>query len=308
MNNDAWKAAVNPSSISSLASDPTAAAVLTAAVGSPSSSSLTEGDATTTPPAEPPTLSKAATKAVNKAARAAAKAAKAAEKTAVKAAAAAGNNGDNSCDSVDNCETAPASPGSPASSSTVVRLSPATSPPPILLTATSIPEPVVSTATAAVTSAVVSSVGPSGSSAAPWDCADGSIVTAANGSESGESGEKVLSLSDSLRLETDFELEPGVDLKADLGLPIVATGDGAPGFHTIMAIEGKGKESEEPLVEGNDSTVILNSSSRPDDLGFEMIEKEEAVLACAGETLTGAGGEAGSGKTRKGWLWAWSRS
>ncbi|CAM9917998.1 unnamed protein product, partial [Laminaria digitata] len=115
-------------------------------------------------------------------------------------------------------------------------------------------------------------------------------------------------LSESLKLEPDFELEPGVDLKADLGIAPAGKGTTAtvPGVeHREAAGEGEG---------GGDSGVEIGTSGRSEDLGFEMIEKAEAVGAAVGAGGGGTPPEVarnaapGGGKARKGWPWGWSRS
>ena len=129
----------------------------------------------------------------------------------------------------------------------------------------------------------------------------------ATAAESGDGADGPL--SESLKLEPDFELEPGVDLKADLGIAPACNGT-----TTVPGVEHReagGGEGGEPRV---DSGVEFSTSGRSEDLGFEMIDKAEAVGAAAG-----AGGEGtppevasdallGGGKARKGWSWAWGRS
>lgn len=129
-------------------------------------------------------------------------------------------------------------------------------------------------------------------------------------------------LSDSLRLEPDIELEPGVDLKADLGL---ATGEeeGAAAEAAAETTVAQSLELENievappPVTVAAGTTVVENSvtSIRADDLGFEMIEKAEAAGA-ATAVSSGSGGGGGNGPpveetgkaARKGWPWAWGRN
>ncbi|CAM9524393.1 unnamed protein product [Ectocarpus fasciculatus] len=106
------------------------------------------------------------------------------------------------------------------------------------------------------------------------DKAAGGVVAPGGGEEP---------LSESLDLATDLELEPGIDLKADLGIVTNAPAAAAPAAATaVTEVEDSGRA--EPA----------------DNLGFEMIEKAEVVESGAG---TGA-----NGKTRKPWPWAWTRS
>lgn len=108
-------------------------------------------------------------------------------------------------------------------------------------------------------------------------------------------------LSDSLRLEPDIELEPGVDLKADLGLAVAD--ESVVAMSTTMAVPVEHESG-------------VSAGGKADDLGFEMIDKDEA----AGAALNAEGSERGtdrspvdsapvSGKAaRKAWPWIWGRN
>ncbi|CBJ28629.1 expressed unknown protein [Ectocarpus siliculosus] len=102
-------------------------------------------------------------------------------------------------------------------------------------------------------------------------------------------------LSESLDLATDLELEPGVDLKADLGIVTNAPAAAAAAATAVTEVEDGGC--------GGAGASAVGDSGRAeaaDNLGFEMIDKAEVVGSGAG---TGA-----NGKTRKPWPWAWTRS
>lgn len=260
-----------------------------AAVSPPASGAETEAIAPVPPP-EPAPRGKVASKAA-KAAKAAEKAVKAADKATAKTAAAATATAVGEV-----CDTAPASPGSPATSTTTVREGNTTVGSVSVVVPDSLGEP------AAASSAAI--VGVDGAITAPWDEANGM----AEGAEGAEEP-----LSESLRLEPDLELEATTveSLKADLGLPTITTGgeNASMGFEMNEAGEGEVVPSDEPASEGVDS--VVGNSGRADDLGFEMIDKAEALGAApavdVGAAPTGVDGANGK-VARKVWPWAWGRS
>lgn len=306
MNNDAWKAAVTPAyAPASDIATPTATAAIY-------SSEVCET------PAPPPNdfsttgsrIGKAASRAA-RAAKAAEKAARAANKAVAKAAVAT--------DCSDGAETAPASPGSPAATT------------PSTMTAVSLDDPPASITTVAPTvaalqhaaadSAVHESKRGSGVPAAPWDIVEGVIAERGDGERDGGDEAVDEPLSASLDLEPDLELEPGVDLKADLGLPVVnSTAVGPMVSDTATCFEPNEASIEEPagtvVSDPTSATATAAASAgRSDDLGFELIEKAEAVGAAVAATVgkadslgTTDGSNGSGGKARKGWSWAWSRS
>ncbi|CAM9739118.1 unnamed protein product, partial [Ectocarpus sp. 6 AP-2014] len=119
------------------------------------------------------------------------------------------------------------------------------------------------------------------------DKAAGGVVAPGGGGEE--------PLSESLDLATDLELEPGVDLKADLGIVTNAPAAAAAAGTAVTEVEDGGC--------GGAGASAVGDSGRAeaaDNLGFEMIDKAEVVGSGAG---TGP-----NGKTRKPWPWAWTRS
>lgn len=148
-------------------------------------------------------------------------------------------------------------------------------------------------------------------------------------------------LSDSLRLEPDIELEPGVDLQAELGLAAVADyagfesvaaanyegDDGVPTVGSLEDIALTSVDSDVPLLVSATTSGVVAAKGRESamsasvlDLGFEMIDKDEAAGAATAAAAAGGSGASGasgvtrgmgakSGKTsRKSWAWAWGRN
>lgn len=312
MNNDAWKAADIPASTSS---DPTSASP-EAAGGAPSPAETSSRGSISNS-----SSSSTSTNTNNRVARGAAKAG--AKKAAARAAAAAVAGKSDAASAAGNiCDTAPASPGSPATTTAVaVRGGPVVYS--VASATTSQAKTEVSAARSftadpvdhAAAAAIDAPLQPppqrpqqqqqhsrasSSAAPAPWDEANSGGVIATDPTLDAAAGEGEEPLSDSLRLEPDFELEPGVDLKADLGL-----GEAASGLEQREAGVGAGMEEHDPLADGgNDATT-----ARADDLGFEMIDRAEAVAAAVGAGSSAGGSSASvGGKGRKGWPWAWGRS
>lgn len=291
MNKDEWRAALNPSSATD--TSPTTIATPSEADGTtPTGADMSRGSSSAKAP-----------RATDKAAKAAAKAA--ADNVACRSGA-------------DICDTAPASPGSPpATVTSAARDYPTAKSAAATVAEAPTANPVADTVSSSSTGTADSSASaasaevvlqleqpprePSAHPAAPWDEADGSeSVTAEVDGGDGR-------LSESLTLEPDFELEPGVDLKADLGLAVADEAMEA-GFHHSEAGEETGEGDGDQLpVDGGDE---ISAGERSDDLGFEMIDKDEAVGAAAGagSLRTGNSGAIGGAKARKGWPWAWGRS
>ncbi|CAN0214315.1 unnamed protein product, partial [Hapterophycus canaliculatus] len=141
---------------------------------------------------------------------------------------------------------------------------------------------------------------------------------AVNGVEASGSDEQE-ALSESLDLKPDLELEPGVDLTADLGIVTNIAAAAAAALTTEGIPEC---DAADTLSAGGDIGVSGRSEAA-DNLGFEMIDKAEVVGAAAAAaaaasssssttpSAVGAGSDSGAastGKFRKGWPWAWTRS
>lgn len=309
MNNDAWKAGVSPSS--------TARAHSSTAATTPVAVTANATTATATPTARP--RGTVARSAGRSATRSAAKKA------------GRGNGGDRSRSGGTGheqqiCDTAPASPGSPASSQ-AARVS-AAGPHDGIIAPVAVATTAVSTATVdcSAVSALVDSAACAAAAvaAAPWDEMfeggdaggrgdEDSTRAVENDTGAGDVGEE---LSDSLRLEPDIELEPGVDLKAELGLGVV--GDVATELEDMaLASDGSSSTAVEVEVEGKvvggvDKCDVVGTGGHSGDLGFEIIYRDEAVGAALGDASNGsADGSPGTGggrATRKSWPWAWGRT
>ena len=202
----------------------------------------------------------------------------------------------------DVCYTAPASPGSPTGAAAVVHEIPA-----VCTVASAAAEgsrPAAGDGAAddvlpgvGIEVAVVAAPAPREGAEAEHDSGVGSVM-----------GGEEDALSDSLRLEPDFELEAASveGLKADLGLPTAQDEGDEDG--SAAEVLGSGKRGGIGGM-GDDDDIVTDD--RVDDLGFEMIDRAEALAATTGTgDAARASGSAGSwgGKVRKGWSWSWTRS
>lgn len=294
MNNDAWKAAVSPTfNASSLARDEPA--------GLRSSRAVSDGSAQ-----EVSSEKKASSrgKLVSKKGALAA-VSKSGAPAAFPEEERKGGNEAGLSSGGDVCETAPASPGSPTSEAVVCSSSGAT----------------VCSAVAGVAVNSRTTVENLKPDSAVEDIADAEPVsregrlppedgkaeideTARGAAEGGEDD----ALLDSLRLEPDFELEAAsVEcLKADLGLP--TTADEGDYEDDVTGVFMDCTEDGGVNVGGGDDE---GASGRADDLGFEMIDRAEALAAPAttDDTVLPLGSAVSKGiRGRKGWSWSWSRS
>lgn len=226
------------------------------------------------------------------------------------------------------CDTAPASPGSPAGSAVfpLARV-PAFSAEEVSTSQTEVTVPTVSTSDSQSepgdvlessgaegvndTSDVVQhSVLPSSASSIPWNGAasendvrdrqEEDLIVATCGEDS----------IGSLRLEPDIELEPGVDLKRDLGLEDLALTadievDSGEEMGATVGSQVEAVGSAPVDHEGVD--VAVDASTRPDDMGFEMIHKDEVIGAAVTDRVISTLAAKGARASHKAWAWSWSR-
>lgn len=125
-------------------------------------------------------------------------------------------------------------------------------------------------------------------------------------------------LIDRLRLETDLELELGVDIKADLGLEDVSLGnefsaDAGTEPEVGGGVAGVAVGSAPAIYDGGADAAafeedLAGPGGRPDDLGFEIIHKDEVSGASPRDGELPSSDSRGGRNSRRGWPWSWSRS